>query len=36
MLAVGWGMACVMKLPVLDGPVFIILLSPGSEFGFVV
>ncbi len=31
-----WGMARVMKLPVLERPVFIILLAQGGEFGFVV
>ncbi len=31
-----WGMARLMKLPVLERPVFIILLAQGGEFGFVV
>jgi glutathione-regulated potassium-efflux system ancillary protein KefC len=31
-----WGMARVMRLPVLERPVFIILLAQGGEFGFVV
>lgn len=31
-----WGMARVMQLPVLERPVFIILLAQGGEFGFVV
>ena len=31
-----WAMARVMQLPVLERPVFIILLAQGGEFGFVV
>lgn len=31
-----WGMARVLQLPVLERPVFIILLAQGGEFGFVV
>ena len=31
-----WGMARAMGLPVLERPVFIILLAQGGEFGFVV
>ena len=31
-----WGMARAMALPVLERPVFIILLAQGGEFGFVV
>ena len=31
-----WGMARVMPLPLLERPVFVILLAQGGEFGFVV
>ncbi len=35
-VAVLWGMARVMPLPVPERPVFVILLAQGGEFGFVV
>ncbi|HSI58783.1 MAG TPA: glutathione-regulated potassium-efflux system protein KefC [Ideonella sp.] len=31
-----WGMAGAMKLPLVERPVFVILLAQGGEFGFVV
>lgn len=31
-----WGMAAAMKLPLVERPVFLILLAQGGEFGFVV
>lgn len=31
-----WGMAAAMKLPLVERPVFVILLAQGGEFGFVV